>query len=264
MRGVSGIGGGCLALSLLLSAPLRAQGEGDIDALNACMRANVPESVRVQTFELNAVDRSGGERRLRGRLYAERENDQVRANLRLDAPADMRDAAYLMRETPDGRDEMFVFLPALNKVRRIIGGTRDNPLFGTDFSYNDLRHMQSAFSGSGGRLLADAGIEGRPVRVVEQDNVEDPDQRIVKLQAWVDVETCVALKVDFYDREGVAKRLISPAASLQQSGPHWFAAESVMNDLRAGTHTTLTITGVTSGDDLAGRLFNPQLFYLGN
>ena len=247
-----------------VAGPLAAQGDGSVEALNACMRANVPETVRVQTFELRAVDRGGGERQLRGRLYAERDDDLVRANLRLDAPADMRDAAYLMRETADGRDDMYVYLPALNKVRRIVGGTRDNPLFGTDFSYNDLRHMQSAFSGDDGRLGEDAAVEGRPVRVLEQDNVDDPDQRIVRLVAWVDVETCVALKVDFHDKEGVAKRMVSPAGSLQQSGSHWYAAESVMHDLRAGTHTTLTITGVTSGEDIAGRLFNPQLFYLGN
>lgn len=248
----------------LASGPLLATDATSLAAVTDCMRGNIPPTVRVQSFDLRTVDRGGGERILRGRLHAAREDDRMRANLRIDAPADLRDAAYLMRETADGRDDMFVYLPALNKVRRILGGTRENPLFGTDFSYNDLRHMQNAFEGANGRLLPAETVDGRPVHVMEMRELDTEAERYTHLQAWVDQESCVALKVEFHDADGVVKRLISPAASLARAGEYWYAGETTMFDLRAGSYTDLTITGVTSGENIAGRLFNPSLFYLGN
>ncbi|MFW1568148.1 hypothetical protein ACEV9J_24615, partial [Vibrio parahaemolyticus] len=82
------------------------------DKLLACMRANIPPTLRIQQFRLESVDRSNSTRVLQGRLYAKRENNQLRAMLRLTAPADINGASYLIREG-DKSDEMYVYLPAL-------------------------------------------------------------------------------------------------------------------------------------------------------
>ena len=88
--------------------------------------------------------------------------------------------------------------------------------------------------------------------------------RYTTVRTLVDHKTCVALKVDFVEPAGVRKVLTVAPADLKQSSSHWYAAQADIRDLKNGTRTRVVVTGVTSGDKLAGRYFSPQSFYLGN
>jgi len=246
---------------LLLASPARA-GAAE-DKLLACMRANIPPTLRIQEFELTSADRKGGQRLLKGRLFAKRENELLRAMLKLSAPADVSGAAYLVREG-EKADEMYVFLPALNKVRRINGGGGDGPLFGTDLSYADLKQVQNAFSGAAPAIERRERLDGRAVTVLSVVPPAAAASRYSRMVAWVDDASCVALKVDFLEGATARKRLTASAASLLQSNGHWFASESLMADLKLGTRTRLKITGVKSGEDIANRYFDSRNFFLGN
>lgn len=254
------------AIRVLLSAVivLPARAATTVDEVTTCMRANIPETVRIQTFQLQSFDRSGESRLLAGRLTASRETDLVRANLRLESPPDLKDAAYLMRENAEGSDEMYMFLPALNKVRRVVGGTRDNPLFGTDFSYNDLRQLHKAFAGQPTQMAAPETLEGRPVHVLDIQPSAEDQSRYSRIRAWVDAEACTPLRMEFFEGERLSKRLLSPAASLARVDGYWYAAETEMHDLQAGTHTRMSVSDIETGPSLPQRLFNPRLFYMGN
>lgn len=253
------------ALALLGAAvAMPALSAATVEEVTTCMRANIPETVRIQTFELQSFDRMGESRLLAGRLTASREDDLVRANLRLESPPDLKDAAYLMRENQTGSDEMYVFLPALNKVRRVVGGTRDNPLFGTDFSYNDLRQLHKAFAGQPTQMEAPETIEGRPVHVLDIRPRATDESRYSRIRAWVDAEACTPLKMEFYEGERLSKRLLSPPSALARVDGYWYAALTEMHDLQAGTHTRMSVRDIETGPRLPERLFNPRLFHMGN
>ncbi len=248
---------GVVMMSPMLSA-------ATVEAVTTCMRANIPETVRIQTFELQSHDRNGESRLLAGRLTASRETDLVRANLQLERPPDLKDAAYLMRENAEGSDEMYIFLPALNKVRRVVGGTRDNPLFGTDFSYNDLRQLHKAFAGQPTQMGPPETLDGRPVHVLDVRPTAEDQSRYTRIRAWIDVEACTPLKMEFFEGERVSKRMRSPASSLARVEGYWYAAQTEMHDLQAGTHTRMSVSNIETGARLPQRVFNPRLFYMGN
>lgn len=250
-----------LAAALLPAQAARA-GAAE-DKLLACMRANIPPTLRIQEFELTSVDRKGEQRLLKGRLFAKRENELLRAMLKLSAPADVGGAAYLVREG-EKADEMYVFLPALNKVRRIMGGAGDGPLFGTDLSYADIKQVQNAFSGSTPKIDGKEKIDNRPVTVVGVVPTAESGSRYSRIRAWIDDASCVALKVDFMEGASPRKRLTAPVSSIARAGAYWYVNESTMTDLKLGTKTQLRITGVKSGEDLANRYFDSRNFFLGN
>ena len=249
-----------MLLLLLLVAGTANANDAATDKLLECMRGNVPKIMRIQEFELNAVDPAGGARLLRGRLFAVRENDLVRAMVKIKAPADLNNAAYLMREGKE-RDDMFIFLPALNRTRRIMGGSADSPLFGTDLSYSDIKQVQNAFSGGPVTMEKPDVIDARPVSVLLMAPAPAAKSNYSKIRAWVDQKTCVALKVEFYEGANVRKRLSASAASLKQSGSNWYLSEARMDDLQSKSHTTLKITGLTNVDKLSERYFNVTSFY---
>ena len=230
------------------------------DKILECMRGNIPKVMRIQEFELNAVDPAGGARLLRGRLFAVRQDDLMRAMVKIKAPPDLNNAAYLVREGKE-RDDMFIFLPALNRVRRIMGGSADSPLFGTDLSYNDIKQVQNAFSGGPVKQEKADVIDAHPVNVLTMTPSAAAKSNYTMIRAWIDQKTCVALKVEFYEGASVRKRLTSPAKSLKQSGPNWYVSEALMEDLRTKSHTTLKITGLSNVEKLSDRYFNATSFY---
>lgn len=251
-------------VAMLLWPAAVAAGDPALDQLTHCMRANLPQTVRIQSVEIIAVDRVGGERRLKGKLYGTREADRARVMMRIETPQDLAGAAYLVRET-DSADETFLYLPAVQKVRRISGAQLDGQLWGTDLSYNDLKQLQNAFSGADA-VLEPPGepYEGRAVRAISFTPRPEDGSRYRTVRALVDQKTCVALKVEFIEPAGVRKVLTVPPADLKKSGPHWYAARAEVNDIKEGTQTRIVVTGVSSDAKLAGRYFSPQSFYLGN
>lgn len=252
-------------VALLLVPALSAAEAPTAQSVLQCMRANVPQTLQVKQVELSAVDGNGGSRQLRGRLYARRENDLLQAMMRIESPADMNGAAYLLRQK-DGaaRDEMYVYLPSLAKVRRINGAAMDGSLWGTDITYGDLRQITGAFAGSDARLEGSDTLNQRSVYVLSVNPPAANDgSQIQQLRAWVDTKTCVALRVDFSDGKTVRRRLEVAPAELRQDGRFWYAGNAVMRDLQAGSQTQLKVLGVSADQDLLGRYFNPASFFVG-
>ena len=250
-----------LALGMVLSLP--AQAAKDAHEVFACMKANIPQTLRIQEIQLDATDRSGGVRSLRGKVYAKREEGLIRVMLRVSEPANVAGAAYLVRETGQREDDMYVFLPAVNRVRHVTGNFANGALLGTDFSYVEIKLVQNAFTGAAGTLEAPEKIDGRSADVVTIKSPGGDKAAYSQVKIWVDQQTCVALKAEFFNGGAPVKRLIAPASSLKQTGKLWYASAMEMRDLKEGTFTTLNITGVSSDVNLGNKPFDPNSFHIG-
>lgn len=263
MRGRGVVLGLFLALQAAAVAP--AQADAGVDKVMECMRGNVPPTLRIQQIELQATDRAGASRTLKGKLFAMREKGMLRAMMHIAEPSDLAGAAYLVRETAaDHADEMYMFLPAVNRVRRITGASADGSFLGTDFSYNDVKQIENAFGDSDGKLEKPESLEQRPMYVMSFKPKAEQGSRYSQLRAWVDQKTCVAMKVDFYEGDAVRKQLTAPASALQQSGSYWYLSQATMQDLKDHTNTKLQVVGLSGGSDIASRYFDPHSFFLGN
>jgi hypothetical protein len=255
----------CVALFAALSTvtPTAFAADPALDKIIACMRGNIPKTVRIQAFEITAWDRGGGERTMRGKLYGTREDDRVRIMLRIEAPPDLSGAAYLVREGQKF-DEMYLYVPAMKKVRRITGQSLDGQLWGTDLSYNDVKQIQNSFAAANASLVGTAQYQQRPVHVLSFAPRKEDASRYREIRTQVDAQTCVALQVDFVEPAGIRKTVTVRPADLKQANGLWYASEADIKDVRNLTHTRIKVTGVSSGDKLATRYFNPSSFYEGN
>lgn len=255
--------GGLAVLLLAAFSPLTLAAAPTADSVMACMRANIPRTLTVKRIELLASDANGSTRTLLGRLYATQENDKLRAMIRISAPADLSGAAYLLRERTDG-DEMYVYMPALIKARRITGAAADGSLWGTDLSFSDIKQLGNAFSGGDATLEKDESVAGRLMHVLSVKPTAAESARFNLLRAWVDASTCVSVRIDFYEGQTVRKRLRTEPKNLQKDGAYWYATEIEMSDLKQGSKTRLKVLGVTADSSLDNRLFAPSMFYLGS
>ncbi|MFI4980320.1 MAG: outer membrane lipoprotein-sorting protein [Nevskiales bacterium] len=267
---MKGLGKWC---GLMLLAAMPARADEALQKIFDCMHANLPPTLRVQHIELENTDRSGSTRILKGRLYAMREKSAgseglIRAMLHIDVPDYLAGAAWLVREgKPGADDEMYVFLPSVNRVRRVIGDAGYDSMLGTNFSYVDFKQLENGFGGvPAATLEAPQQIEQRPVHVISfkaQAGTAAGASGYSAIRTWIDQKTCMTLKADFYDGSAVRKEFTAPAAALRQSGVYWYLSQGQMRDLRDGTNTLLRILDVSSSEELPTRLFDPRLFYLG-
>jgi hypothetical protein len=167
--------------ALVASAALRASREREPWAVEECMRRNLPERASVRGISLLSVDRTGSQRKLTGKLYWKRLSaDRSGLLMRLDSPPDVRRSSYLVLQ--DGSEEqMFVYLPNMQRVRRIHPDTASGSLFGTDFSYADLRYLQMMESIVISERLEDGVVGERPayhVRMRAKPGEKSPYDRV--------------------------------------------------------------------------------------
>lgn len=243
-------------LALLLA--VKAASAMTVAEVQACMEANVPDAVRVQAVEVTSYDRAGGERVLRGRIFGTREKGLGRFMAQVEAPHDLARTAFLVREG-SGSPETYLYVPSVNRVKRLAGNAMTGKLWGTDFSYNEFRQVQTAFAAVGARLDAPAQEEGRAVYVLNLKAAAGEPYDSIRMS--VDQQACVPLKVEFRKADAVRKTLTVPVAQLKRDGTHWYPGEMELRDVVAGTHTRLRVLELKAVDKLSAGLFQPQQFY---
>jgi hypothetical protein len=249
----------CVALAVLLFLPsATATAASSIDEVRQCLSANLPQAVRIQTIEMTSWDRGGGQRTLKGRVYATRERDQPRIMARVDFPLDVAGTALLVRDAGP-RSEMYLYLPSYQRVRRLTGVATGGKLWGTDFSYDEFRRLSNAFADGNLRF---EGAEQREERAVHVMSVLPSDQGSREtIRVLVDQKTCVPLQAEFVLAGRVRKRMSASAAALRKSAHGWYLDEVLLQDLAQGTRTRMKVLGVTSDPKLSAGYFNPSMFY---
>jgi hypothetical protein len=258
------------ALLLITLVSAAAQADPGADKVIHCMRADVPDTVRVDALEFASSDRQGSTQTLKGKLFAMHETPKpgagfMHAMLRIEDPSQLKGASYLVRETDDYlRDGMFVYLPSIRRVRRVTGTFADGSLLGTSFSYYDFKQYTEAFGDLEPTLEKPETFDGRSVDVLSFKALPGVETHYSGARAWVDQKTCVVMKAEFYEGDKTRKRLTGSAAALTQSNGYWFLSQAEMVDTVQGTRTVVKMDKVTSGGELSSRYFDPTTFYLGN
>lgn len=251
-----------IAITLLASTAVSLAGSmpETAEEIAQCVKANLPERTSVQRIELRSRDRAGSGRILRSRLHWRRFDDgRPRVRLRVDEPPDLRGASYLVIDGKDGRtSEIFVHLPAVGRVRRVTQRTVSDSLWGTDFSYDDMRQLQWHTVEGAHTRLPDATVSGRGVYVLALEPRRVDGSAYERIVSSVDQETCVVLRVEFYERGDVPRKVLTADPdSISSEKGLWLARKLEMNDLRDETTSWLEILSVENDVEVPARIFNP-------
>jgi outer membrane lipoprotein-sorting protein len=116
-------------------------------------------------------------------------------------PGDVRRMTCMVNKHLAGPDERWIFVPAVNRVRRIEAPERSRFL-GSDF-------VREEFSGRDPdadthTLLREEKVDGRACWVIE--SVPKDQVEYAKCVSWIDQKTCLPLRQEFRDGEGKLQR----------------------------------------------------------
>jgi hypothetical protein len=158
-------------------------------------------------------------------------------------PPDVKGTATLMIEHLDRDEDMWVYLPAMGKVRRLASKNKRDSYVGTDFTYGDIiGHKVEDYSH---RLLGSDTLEGVECFVVESLPISDKvrrDSGYGKQIWWVRKDNFVAPKTEGYDLESkLLKRLTATDIRLVDPAlGRWQPMRMEMTNLQTGHRTILS------------------------
>jgi len=168
-------------------------------------------------------------------------------------PADIRGTGLLMvsYSDPQKDDDRWLYLPALKKVRRIAGESKNEYFMGTDFTYDDM----------GGRLVdqdthtltGEETIDGITCYKIESVPVDKNDLYSKKI-SWVIPDKWVHLKVDFYDRKGQLMKTLKVNDIRNVSGV-WLQFNLEMANYSTNHRTVLKILEAKINEPIGDQIF---------
>jgi outer membrane lipoprotein-sorting protein len=146
-------------------------------------------------------------------------------------------------------DELWMYLPSIEKTQKISGHMLRDGMMGTDVSYEDMMAAGDLASVYDATVSAeeDCGTgDGRLCWKLEMV-AKDPSVSYPKRTAWVDEQYHVSVRQELYAVSGMLLKTWT-MSGIQQFGDRWFPTSMTITDkLQEGTSTTLTFKDVKFG-----------------
>ncbi len=175
-------------------------------------------------------------------------NGKSHALARFSAPAGVAGVAVLTIAGDQGQgDDVSLYLPKLKRVRKVAKQDRGKAFMDTDFSYADIGSNGTRDEDT--RRLEDGKIEGRDCFVLSGKGDESSPYGGVKM--FIDKQTWVPMQVEYSDKLGKPLKRYR-TVKLKAFKERVLAAESVMENLQAGTKTQMSLLKLeesTLGDE---------------
>lgn len=183
-------------------------------------------------------------------------NEEQRYFLYFHEPGDVRRTAFLVWKYPEKDDDRWIFIPALNAVRRVAASDSRSSFVGSDFTYEDI---------SGRDLSADAHALLREEKLGEADcfvieSIPKQPTEYTRRLSWIDERTFLPMKEEYYDKRGDLARVFTadqlaeiPGSAAGGGGPYPTVTKRTMTNVKSGHRTEVaflnTAYDVGLGDD---------------
>lgn len=244
-----------------LAAPLSAE---DIMKQNFTI-SKVADSTQDATFRLI---NSRGQERVRQTFSQTKLLPGTTDNRRIvvfTAPADIRGTKTLLIEHSAGDDDIWIYLPAMKKVRRLVANNKMDSFVGTDFSYGDV--IGYRVEDWNHTLLREEALNGVSCWVIESTpksaqvvDISGYSKRI----SWIDKRSYVAIKTEIYDKEGAyVKRLTQEdVREVDPKNHKWQAMRLTAENVQTGHRTIIEFKDFKADIGVSDAEFTPS--YLEN
>ena len=159
------------------------------------------------------------------------DNDQTSAFVEFTSPPDIRGLRLLTVQTGDDDDQR-IYLPALRRVQRIAGSSREDRFAGSDLSYEDLRVRDRDDYAS---RMVDSTDNAWTIESDPKDD-ESPYSRIV---AEIDKVMYAVTRARYFDKKGRLTKILTASDFERYGSDVWKASTITMEDVREDRRTEL-------------------------
>ncbi len=238
-----------LAFVLLLAATAHADPSARplLDRVRQLSQTTRKWTDRVQRLKLRIIDRRGGERSRELVIYMKKyPEDRNRTILFFEAPPEVKGVGFLQWVDPHAKDEQWLYLPELKRVRQIGSGSKHESFVGTDFSFDDLAIISEindwTDADARSALAGDEVVDSRPCQVVEYVPT-GKDLTYGKILNWIRTDDLTAVKYEMYQRSGILEKVLT-LTDIRKVGEIPSAFHMEMQNVQAGSHTVVDFSDI--------------------
>ncbi len=170
-------------------------------------------------------------------------------------PADVNKTVFMVWKKVKEEDDRWLYLPALDLVKRIAASDERTSFVGSDFFYEDV-------SGRGFDEDTHTLLESSDHYYVVENRPKDPGAvAFVSYKAWIHRKTFLPVKITYFNKKNEAYRIyeVLKVATIQG---YPTIIQARMKDLRTKSETLIAYSGVQYDIGLPGEIFTER--YLRN
>ncbi len=183
------------------------------------------------------------------------DNGEQRFYVLFSRPADISKMAFLVWKHADTNDDRWLYLPALDLVKRIAPSDERTSFVGSHFFYEDV-------SGRGPNEDNHVLEEVTDAYYVVNSTPKDPDSvEFASYKNWIHKATFIPVKTEYYDAAGEVYRTYT-ASAVETIDGRPTVVGSKMADTRIGGETRMSYGDVAYDLDLPDDIFSER--YLRN
>ena len=213
----------------------------DLTTLGRMVLTEKGRAPRIREWVTYRLDKSGGET----------------ANMiRFLDPEDIAGTGLLSIDKADGETDQWLYLPALDRVRRISSDRKGGRFVGSDLYFEDLQERKP--SKDRHRILGRQTENGIQCLVLESVPRDSDNSVYRKRISWIDPATFIAQRVDYFEKDfnTPSKRWL--LRNKKRTQGYWTLTDSRMIDLSSNHETRMVIDVALYDQKLPAKLFTSQ------
>jgi len=249
----------CVAGLLSFPSASRAQDDGfaTMQKVDAAMQS-ASEELHVR-MELSGSSRAQESRTFR--LWTTTEADKPSKTLiRFETPANIAGTALLTVQRGKGKLDSWLYVPALDQVRRIAAADRSDSFVQSDFAIEDMTvgidNEARKYS-----LVGTAKCGASECIKLEDSPRTDAAARASgygKVVLYVDSTRYVVHRVDFYDKAGGLLKVLRAEGLVEAAPGVWRFDKATVANVQKGSKTVMTVLERSYGGAVDSGLFSPS------
>jgi len=245
-----------LAITLGFVACAQADEAGMQLAQRVYERAAGKDSTSVLTMTLTESGHSPRVRKLF--TYQRRPKlGELAVLTRFTDPADIAGTGLLTLDHVSAETDQWIYLPALDRIRRISASRKGGRFVNSELYYEDLRERKPKLDQH--RIIGREALSGVVCDMLESIPVDADNSVYLKRVSWIDPISLLPLRIDFYEKNPnePSKRILVTKHGKVQG--YWAVLDSVVTELASGNQTRLTSSKIIFDRRLPAQLFTTQV-----
>ena len=205
------------------------------------------------------ISDSKGNSRVRQITTASKQfNEVTKMLIKFISPAEVRGTALLIYDYEKQSDDMWIYMPALRKVRRVVSSEKGKSFMGSEFTNADMSKPNvNDFEYS---ILGSEMYEGNSCWKIQSKCKTEAIQNengFSKRISYIDKNIFVCYKVENYGFDGRLQRIQTIRSYKKQSNGKYFAYNMVMENVQTVRKSELVIEKFQVGSQLPESAFAP-------
>jgi len=151
-------------------------------------------------------------------------------------------------------DEMWMYIPAVERATKIAGHMLRQSMMGSDFSYDDIVENRRLIELYDAELLGTEEIDGKECYVLKL-TAKVPETTYYGRKMWVDKEIHAAIKVELYAKSGKLLKEVTTTEFISIRDYSFPTRIKMINRIRSDTYTELKLEDVKLDIQIPDRIF---------